>query len=494
LTKQYKLANIILRILTKTKNMSETLPNPQQESKFWQEKLELHKNAARLNGAESAKILGSSLAEKRSDYDEMYTADTINDYSFESETRKIDGALAELAGLQVSSEDTQLEFGADLVSLAISLKREQESLPFGTANHQELADRRAAVAYLLAQYEDDIQTPQQQLEKSVKPSEFREAIRDWTNQTIEAHNSRIESAENEAVVNNADVRAAQERINNRYEEYEIPSKSSGSVDDARKKVAEVFGDTIESERQVLIAEVVRAAQDATRIHTDIPKGVQLKSAEGDYRPIDGFNSFGDGLSQNNQHHSKKLTYSGSAEAFMFAPDTTTRYKTVTKTIETGGLFKKKTEQIDEQVPDGEMLTMVLNPATGQQEPGVKVAYQFNGNQRRENNQTMFYEGPEYKTESGRGGNQLFVEATLPKSVAEKLRQAASRDPEIAREFAEVLTLNNGISEQVWNSGVRPPFDQIPDGWEMTITELEKDTRSGDARYEVKSAKPIKLGR
>lgn len=476
--------------------MSETLPNQHPEQNTWQDKLELHRNAARLNGAEVSKILGSSLAESRSDYDEMYAADTIGDHTYEDETRKIDGALAELASLQVEDEDTDARFfESDLRSLATSLKQEQESLPFGTAKHQELANRRASVAYLLDQFDDQIRTPQQEVEKGVKPSEVREAIQQWTNQTIESHNARVENTVGETIADSPEIREAQERINARYAEQAKQPQPTETIDDVRKKVAEAYGDTGEKERQALIGEVAQAAKGKTRIHTDIPAGIQLKSAEGDYRPIDGFNSFGDGLSQNNRHHSEKLAYNGSAEAFLFEPDTTTRYKTVTKTVETGGRFMKKTQQVEEQVPDGEIPTMVVNPATGQQEPGVKVAYQFNGNNRRENNQTVYYEGPDYVTAtSNRTGNQLFVEATLPKSVADKLKQEVAHNPAIAREFAKTLALNNGITEQAWSNGVRPPYDQIPDGWEMAVADLQKDTQFGDVRHNVVSRQAVKIGR
>lgn len=454
--------------------MSETLPNQHPEQNNWQEKLELHANAARLNGVEVSKILGSSLAESRSDFDEMYDAGTISDHAYEDETRKIDGALVELAGLKVEHEDTDARFfESDLRSLAVSLKQEQQSIPFGTAKHLELGNRRASVAYLLDQFDDQIRDPQQEIEKSVKPSELRDAIREWTNQAIESHNARIESTVGETIADSPEMQEAQARIDARFAEQAKQPQPTETVDDARQKVAEAFGGTGEKEQQALIGEIAQAAKGATRIHTDRPNGVTLKSNSGDYVPRDGFASFGDGLPQENRHgHGTMLEYGGSAEAMLFAPDTTTRYKTVTKTVETGGRFMKKTQQVEEQVPDGEIPTMVVNPATGQQEPGVKVAYQFNGNNRKENGQTAFYEGPAYVTESGRGGNQLFVEATLPKSVADKLKQSVADNPEIAREFAKTLVMNNGVTEQVWNKVVRPPYDQVPNGWEMTVADLQ----------------------
>ena len=198
--------------------MSETLPNQHPEQNNWQEKLELHTNAARLNGAEVSKILGSSLAESRTDYDEMYAADTISDSAHEDEVRKIDGAVAELASLKVDSESSQGDFLQDVYLLAESLKQEQNSVqPYG-AEHLELGNRRAAVAYLLEQYDDQITAPQREIEKSVKPSEVRDAIKEWTNQTIESHNARVENAAGETIADSPEMQEAQARINARYAE------------------------------------------------------------------------------------------------------------------------------------------------------------------------------------------------------------------------------------------------------------------------------------
>ena len=102
--------------------MSETLPN-QQESQNWQEKLELHKNAAQLNASEIKSVLGSTLVQNRADFAEMFEADTITDSQYEDNTRKIDGALRELASLQVLGEGSQADFNQDLQLLALSLKK-----------------------------------------------------------------------------------------------------------------------------------------------------------------------------------------------------------------------------------------------------------------------------------------------------------------------------------------------------------------------------------
>ncbi|MGH7237425.1 MAG: hypothetical protein ACREGF_02725, partial [Candidatus Saccharimonadales bacterium] len=98
------------------------------------------------------------------------------------------------------------------------------------------------------------------------------------------------------------------------------------------------------------------------------------------------------------------------------------------------------------------------PATGQQEPGVRVSYQFDSN-------TIKYSldyYPTYRTLGGRPGNILLVQTTLPKSVAEKLQQGVLRDPKLAREFAKTLALNNGVTDEAWNNITRPPYDQLPD--------------------------------
>lgn len=463
--------------------MSETLPN-QQESQNWQEKLELHKHAAQLNASEIKSVLGSTLVQNRADFAEMFEADTITDSQYEDNTRKIDGALRELASLQVLGEGSQADFNQDLQLLALSLKQKQETLPFGNAEFIELADRRASVKYLIDQFDVEIKIPQEELKKDTKPSERRDAIKNWTNQTIEAHNNRVDSSKAETIADGPEMREAQERINARYAEQAKQSQPTETVDDARQKVAEAFGDTGEKERQALIGEVVRAAKGSARIHTSLTKEAKLRfKGREDTAYNDGFSDFGEGLDWGTHNWRENGTFlSDTSEAFIFEPATTTRKKTVTETVETGGRFRKKTEQIQKEISDGEVPTMIVNPATGQQEPGVNVRYQFDGNTSNkawssrslEKNDLPKYEAPD----NNRGGNQLFIEVVLSRSVADTLQQAALRNPDIARQFAQSIVVANGATEATVKM---PPYTELPADWTMTVATLQKDTFSDRGR-------------
>ena len=404
--------------------MSETLPNQHLEQKPWDNKLELHKNAAQLNSAEITAILGSQLLQNRVESDEMYDADTITDSQYEDNNRKIDGALGELAGLQVLGEGSQADFNQHLQLLALSLKQEQEKLPFGYAEFFELADRRASVKYLIDQFDVEIKMPQEELEKDTKPSERREAIKNWTNQTIEAHNNRADGDKTESIADSPEMRAAQERINARLAEQAKQPQPTETVDDARQKVAEAFGDTGEKERQALIDEVAQAAKGATLIYTDIPKELMTKSPSGElYHPIDGFNGFGDGLEPESNRRHERLKNRDSVEAV-----------TIMKTDE-----------------------------------GVRVSYQFDTNGLQYSLDACDGKVPFYKTEGGRAGNVLYVEAILPTELASKFEQEISRNPTVAREFAKTLASNNGVSEEIWSKAVRPPYDELPANWQIAVT-------------------------
>jgi len=458
------------------KNMTETLA-PQNEPQTWQRELPLHREGAGvIKPEETLALIGSFTQSSLEGYKQDNETGELSDQAFSIKQRIHAAAHEQLAMLKA-------EEGVSVLDTIADRQKELEtvlSTPSGgnrsSAEGTNLLVQLAGVKLLNEMYinvEDMVDAfAQTQPGDGNKFNQRNRAAA--INEIITRHNEQV-SPSPENIADSPEMQEAKARINARYSEQAKQPQPTKTVDDARQKVAEAFGGTGEKEQQALIVEVAQAAKGATRIYTDRPNGVKLKSNSGDYVPRDGFTSFGDGLPQDSLHVREKLEYGGSAEAFLFEPDTTTRYKTVTRTVETGGRFMKKTEQIEEQVRDGEVPTMVVNPATGQQELGIKVAYQFNGNQRSENGQTVYYEGPVYKTESGRGGNQLFVEATLPKSLADKLRQGIAGNPEVAREFAKTLALNNGITIQAWNNGVRPPYDQLPDGWEMTVADLQKDT-------------------
>ncbi len=470
--------------------MSETLPSQQNEPQAWKQELPPHREGnGTLNPEEALALIGSFTESSLERHKDDNEAGELTDQQFSVKQRVHAAALEQLGTLEVDENTNALNAIADRREELETILKTPHG---GTRSSAETINLRIALDgvkllnEMLMSVEDNIDLFAQTAPDGNRfnPRNRAAAI----NELIKQHNKEVSSS-SESIADTPEMREAQERINARYAGRAEQPQST--VDDARRKVAEAFGDTGEKERQALIGEVARAAKGATRIYTDIPKDLILKSNSGDYRPIDGFNSFGDGLPQNSRHVGEKLEYGGSAEAFLFEPDTTTRYKTVTEVIEVGGRFKKKTQQIEKQVPDGEVPTMVTNPATGQQESGVKVAYQFNGNNRRDGAQTVFYEGPVYATESGRGGNQLWVEVTLPKSVADKLKQETVNNPEIAREFAKTLAFNNGVTEQAWNSGVRPPFDEVPNDWTMAVVDLQKDTQFGDIRHNVVNHQAVK---
>jgi hypothetical protein len=453
--------------------MSEAFLSQPIETQTWQRELPLHHELdGRLKPDEAFALTGSFTETSLEGHRQEYETGELNEQSYGVKQRIHTAALEQLATLTVDD--------GSVLDVIVDRREEVEATlkaPHGgtrsRAEELALREQLEGVKLLNKMYlnvEDTIANYAQTQPgdgNRLNPRNRAAAI----NEVITRHNEQVARGP-ETIADIPDNQEAQPRTDGRDTEQPAQAEPIVTVAGARQKIAEAFGNTGEKDQEALIGEVAKAAKGKTRILTDIPKGAVLKSNAGDFRPRDGFQAFGDGLPQENHHNNTLLMYGGSAEAMLFAPDTTTRYKTVMKTVETGGRFFKKAEQVPEQVPDGEIPTMVINPSTGQQEPGIKVAYQFNGNKRKENGQTVLYEGPDYITESGRVGNQLFVEATLPRSVADELKQGVASNPEIAREFARTLAMSNGITEQAWNNGVRPPYDQVPNSWEMTVADLQ----------------------
>lgn len=453
--------------------MSENLSSQPIETQSWQRELPLHHELdGRLKPDEAIALIGSFTETSLEAHRQDYETGELNEQSFGVKQRIHSAALEQLATLTVddgSVLDAIVDRGEEV---EVTLKAPHG----GTRSRAEelaLREQLEGVKLLNKMYlnvEDTIanyaQTQPGDANKH-NPRNRAAAI----NEVITWHNERV-SHGTETYEDIPETHEAQSQPNASNAEHATRPQPTVTVDDARHKVAEALGGNGEKEREALIGEVAQVAKGTTRIFTDMPRKLEALSQDGRHTG-DGFGSFGDGIKFNstetvNEKEVLKQT-AKTPEAMSFTPDTVTRYKTVIKHVETGKLFSKRTEQVEEQVPDGEVPVMVINPATGQQEPGVKVAYQFNtsGSQYALDS----YEGkvPEYKTESGRAGNILFVAATLPKSVADKLQQEVSRNPKVAREFAKTLAGNNGVTDGVWNESVCPPYDMLPDNWQFTIT-------------------------
>jgi len=433
--------------------MSETTPSQPNEPQAWKQELRPHhESSGTLTKSETLALMGSWVEESFEGATELHESGTISDIEYSVKKRVKEAATSELSLLDLEDQNVYS-------AIAERQKILEEQLYEKGANRLMIRARLDGLLMLEDTYKN--------IEDHVgSPLDDRHTRAAAINEMIDNHNEWV-SRDTETIADSPEIREAQERINARYAEQAKQPQPTETVDDARQKVAEAFGNTGEKERQALIGEVARAAKGTTSIHTDIPAGFSVPAREGAGRG-DGFTSFGDGTQFNNMDVvTRKTNLQRSAESpetITFKPDTTTEYKTVSKIVETGGRFRKKTEQVDEQVPAGEVPTMVINPATGQQEPGIKVAYLFNGN----GAQYSLDGNPPYITKSGRSGNQLYVESTLPKSIAERLSREIADKPELARKYAEALVLDNGIPQELWDSIVRPPYNQLSNNWKISV--------------------------
>lgn len=465
--------------------MSETLPSQQNETQAWKRELPLHREVAgTLKPEETLTLIGSFTQSSLEAEKEANEAGEISDYEFSMKQTTHAAALEQLSTLQLGEGDTvndviysrKKELEAALGDIESDSRRHAEAL--------KLREQIAGVKLLDSMYlnvVDNVDSLATATGDGNKHNPRNRAVA--INQLIEQHNKQV-SPEFETISDSPEMREAQERINARYAEQAKQPQPTETVDDARQKVAEAFGDTGERERQAFIGEVVRAAKGSARIHTSVTKETKLRfKGREDTAYNDGFSDFGEGLDWGTHNWRENGAFlSDTSEAFIFEPATTTRKKTVTETIETGGRFRKKTEQVQKEVADGEAPTMIVNPATGQQEPGVNVRYQFDGNTSNkawssrslEKNDLPKYEAPD----NNRGGNQLFIEVVLPKSVADTLQQAALRSPNMARQFAQSILAESGATEATVKM---PPYTELPVDWTMAVATLQKDTFSDRGR-------------
>ncbi|HMR72925.1 MAG TPA: hypothetical protein PKD68_02855 [Candidatus Saccharibacteria bacterium] len=233
--------------------------------------------------------------------------------------------------------------------------------------------------------------------------------------------------------------------------------------------------------------VVGAAKDHTYIHTDtrpipVRHGREMRETE-----RTGFQNFGDAPDVAYFQYRDALLDRETTEAVVFQPDTTPVYKTETYVVKTSLFGKQQTAE--RQIPNGESLNMVKNHTTGEEEPGVKMTYQFFANGTHYDNSIL----PRYQTSSGRPGNVLVINTVLPKSVAEEFKQTVQNNPLAARAFAEAVMFNNGVTEEAWTSGeapMRPPYDALPADWTLSIIDTDPGYRGHDPNHTRRTKVPV----
>ena len=284
-----------------------------------------------------------------------------------------------------------------------------------------------------------------------------------------------------ANMNNMTGKRSQSQMEEVAVEPEGQASTAQRLSEAREFVDQVIGATTpEKEVQSTLSELLVASKDRTYIHTDVPS-VTLRHGSETRKPAgSGFQTFGDAPNSEYRDSSQLLSVRDAPEAIIFEPNMTTKYRTEKKIDRAAGMFKKEISH-EAQVVDSIRPTLVLNGKTGQQEPGVRVAYQFNS-------QAYGYtnEMPRYDTGGGRPGNILTVETIVPQSVADKFKRLLVDNPMLARQFSEQIVKHNGVSEDVWNASrvpMRPPYDHLPFGWQLAV--VDKEGPRVIARKEIK---------
>jgi|GEM_PF-3027800 len=152
----------------------------------------------------------------------------------------------------------------------------------------------------------------------------------------------------------------------------------------------------------------------------------------------------------------------------------------------------------------------VNQETGQQEPLTAVCYTFHI----PNRSGYVYDlpgMPSYRETGGlRDGNMLQIQLQLPESVAARLRAEINDNPDALRTIADQMVLKtyagnkDQMNDEIWFKGetqqgadgpvtlsrARPPYEDLPDGWQLHIVEparageqpLSIDDRQNGATY------------
>lgn len=222
--------------------MSEILPSPQNEPQTWKQELQLHPEGhSILRPEETLAIIGSWTEQKIEDAEGIYK-DSSEDER-ERQTRVLHVALGELPNLDI-------EFG---VPQAVADRRSDLEGQLREANEHrnvnasvEIRTKLAGLDFLLGEYdgiEDNIKLAgNTSKEKST-----------YVNELITEHNEWV-SRGSKSIADSPEMREAQERINARYAEQANQQLPTETVDDARQKVAEAFGDISDKEREVVLPE------------------------------------------------------------------------------------------------------------------------------------------------------------------------------------------------------------------------------------------------
>lgn len=266
---------------------------------------------------------------------------------------------------------------------------------------------------------------------------------------------------------------------------EVKSRTEQAYQEAYAAAGGTTPEQQRSKEAETIREVLASAKNDTLIHTDAPDNVAL-NVGGTTRELTGrgFSSFGSNLRAEHTMRSASLVdLGGVPEAVQFQSATTQpKYEEGFTTNWRGKKEPYKRIVGYEEVP----LPNVVNPETGKEEPGIVFRYSFSSQPH------DYPRDARYDTNGGRPGNMLQVETTLSKSVASKLEVMIRENPSSVRELVRQLTLGEGgVPEDVWNgtrprsasdrrpvAAIRPPYDQLPDGWKIGLYGNEVSRQGG----------------
>lgn len=388
--------------------------NSSTDYKEWQRPLLPHsERAASVSADETISIVGTWTEEK------IQGALDMDEHAEDSVSVKIMRSALELLP-ELDTEDGLTNALADKrAELEAELKESRGNVFVSTALRLKLA----GLKHIQGEADGVEENIRLAAQGSESPITAKAA---YINEIITEHNEWL-GRRSESVDDSPEARQAQSNVDAKYGKMTVSDENAeGVLSDARSDVAKALEESFESESNLIVDKVAQASKGITKIYTDIPRDVELESTDGKHRPIDGFNSFGDGLAPNgDQYRNNRLRDTHAVEAVVFKPT----------------------------------------------DEGVRVSYQFDSNSTQYSLDASAGKVPLYTTQNGRGGNMLYVETVLSASLAEQFAQAVQSDPNAARAFAEKLVIQNGVSKELWDDVVSPPYGRLPSDWKQAINRL-----------------------
>jgi hypothetical protein len=252
-----------------------------------------------------------------------------------------------------------------------------------------------------------------------------------------------------------------------------PAASAPEPEAAQPRRVEEARDNLERlTGEQLVEALLAYSEGRTFINANVERGADMRLGDGPGQLVRGHLGYNGALSE--AQRSVEWSAPGwqyrPSETVAFTPVMTAEYEDVR------GLYQRVRAGTERAVK-------VHNPRTGEDEEAVLFQYIFaSGNfdkvqadKMKPGDKGFAYQ--EYR--GGRAGNSLAVAITIPRSMADHLRDSIRDNPQVARDLVQKLVLERSdqITDDMWTTGehghpIRPPYEALPPEWRMLLLSVD----------------------